>query len=47
VRIIDQFPEIPRVVLHGVGEPILVRSLPRMIRYLNNRGMPASLSAPA
>ena len=37
-RIVDQFPRIARVVLHGVGEPMLVRSLPRMIRYLKDRG---------
>jgi MoaA/NifB/PqqE/SkfB family radical SAM enzyme len=37
VRIVDQFPKIARVVLHGVGEPMLVRSLPRMIRYLKDR----------
>src|SRR5271165_5234376 len=32
--IIDQYPKIARVVLHGVGEPMLVKGLPRMIRYL-------------
>jgi len=37
-RIVDQFPRIARVVLHGVGEPMMVRSLPRMIRYLKDRG---------
>ena len=37
-RIVDQFPQISRVVLHGVGEPMMVRSLPRMIRYLKDRG---------
>src|SRR6266545_4150951 len=36
--IIDQFPRIARVVLHGVGEPMMVRALPRMIRYLKDRG---------
>ena len=36
--IVDQFPHIARVVLHGVGEPMLVRALPRMIRYLKDRG---------
>lgn len=36
--IVDQFPKIERVVLHGVGEPMLVRGLPRMIRYLKDRG---------
>jgi MoaA/NifB/PqqE/SkfB family radical SAM enzyme len=36
--IVDQFPRISRVVLHGVGEPMMVRALPRMIRYLKDRG---------
>ena len=36
--IVDQFPTIARVVLHGVGEPMMVRDLPRMIRYLKARG---------
>ncbi len=37
-RIVDQYPNIARVVLHGVGEPMLVKELPRMIRYLKDRG---------
>lgn len=37
-RIVDQFPRIHRVVLHGVGEPMMVPALPRMIRYLKDRG---------
>jgi len=37
-RIVDQVPNIARVVLHGVGEPMLVRDLPRMVRYLKDRG---------
>ncbi|HLJ20477.1 MAG TPA: radical SAM protein [Stellaceae bacterium] len=36
--IVDQFPKIARVVLHGVGEPMMVRALPRMIGYLKDRG---------
>ncbi len=36
--IVDQFPDIARVVLHGVGEPMMVAALPRMIRYLKDRG---------
>src|SRR5215813_5727134 len=36
-RIVDQMPNIARVVLHGVGEPMLVKELPRMIRYLKTR----------
>src|SRR5262245_46372777 len=37
-HIVDQLPNIARVVLHGVGEPMLVKELPRMIRYLKDRG---------
>lgn len=37
-RIVDQFPKISRVVLHGVGEPMMVPELPRMVRYLKQRG---------
>jgi MoaA/NifB/PqqE/SkfB family radical SAM enzyme len=37
-RIVDQVPNIARVVLHGVGEPMLVKDLPRMVRYLKDRG---------
>ena len=37
--IVDQVPNAARVVLHGVGEPMLVKSLPRMIRYLKDRGV--------
>jgi len=36
--IVDQFPRIARVVLHGVGEPMMVPALARMIRYLKDRG---------
>jgi radical SAM protein with 4Fe4S-binding SPASM domain len=37
-RIVDQVPNIARVVLHGVGEPMLVKDLPRMVRHLKERG---------
>jgi MoaA/NifB/PqqE/SkfB family radical SAM enzyme len=37
-RIVDQVPNIARVVLHGVGEPMLVKELPRMVRHLKARG---------
>ena len=30
--------EPARAVLHGVGEPMLVKNLPRMVRYLKDRG---------
>src|SRR5258708_12592231 len=34
--IVDQFPQIARVVLHGVAEPLMVRALPPIIPYLND-----------
>jgi MoaA/NifB/PqqE/SkfB family radical SAM enzyme len=37
--IVDQVPDLARAVLHGVGEPMLVANLPRMIRYLKDRGV--------
>ena len=37
-NIVDQIPNIQRAVLHGVGEPMLVRNLPAMVRYLKDRG---------
>jgi MoaA/NifB/PqqE/SkfB family radical SAM enzyme len=37
VTIADQFPAMRRVALHGIGEPLLNRDLPRMIRYLKER----------
>ena len=37
-RIVDQYPRIARVVLHGIGEPLMVRDLPRMVVYLKQRG---------
>jgi MoaA/NifB/PqqE/SkfB family radical SAM enzyme len=36
--IVDQVPHLERAVLHGVGEPMLVKHLPRMVRYLKDRG---------
>jgi radical SAM protein with 4Fe4S-binding SPASM domain len=36
--IVDQISNLSRAVLHGVGEPMLVKNLPRMVRYLKNRG---------
>lgn len=36
--IVDQFPVLDRVVLHGLGEPLLNKALPQMIRYLKERG---------
>ncbi|HEY0753160.1 MAG TPA: radical SAM protein [Ktedonobacteraceae bacterium] len=38
-EIVDQFPVLERVVLHGLGEPLLNKELPLMIRYLKERGV--------
>ena len=35
--LVDQVPLLRRVVLHGVGEPLLNRDLPAMITYLKGR----------
>ena len=37
VRIAGQFPEMRRVLLHGIGEPLLNKELPRIITYLKGR----------
>ena len=36
-RVVDQFPALDRVLLHGIGEPLLNRDLPRMIEHLKAR----------
>jgi MoaA/NifB/PqqE/SkfB family radical SAM enzyme len=35
---VDQFPVLDRVVLHGLGEPLLNKELPQMVNYLKDRG---------
>jgi len=35
--IAEQFPAMERALLHGIGEPLLNRELPEIIRYLKNR----------
>lgn len=37
-KTIAQFPVLRRVVLHGIGEPLLNRHLPEMVRELKGRG---------
>ena len=37
--IVDQFPVLDRVVLHGIGEPLLNRELIPMIEYLKGKGV--------
>jgi len=39
VAIAEQFPEMERAVLHGIGEPLLNAQLAEMIRYLKGRGV--------
>jgi MoaA/NifB/PqqE/SkfB family radical SAM enzyme len=36
--IVDQVPDLQRAVLHGVGEPMLVKNLAKMVKYLKDRG---------
>ncbi len=36
-QVVDQFPAIDRVLLHGIGEPLLNRDLPRMVAHLKAR----------
>ena len=38
VRVLDQFPGVERVVLHGLGEPLLARELPEMVAEAHRRG---------
>jgi MoaA/NifB/PqqE/SkfB family radical SAM enzyme len=37
-RIVEQFPDMERAVLHGIGEPLINTDLPRMIAHLKARG---------
>lgn len=37
VDLIDRFPKVERAVLHGIGEPLINRHLPDMIRILKDR----------
>ena len=37
--IVDQARGLARAVLHGVGEPMLVADLPKMVGYLKDRGV--------
>jgi MoaA/NifB/PqqE/SkfB family radical SAM enzyme len=36
-QIVDQFPQLNRVVLHGIGEPLLNKELPRFVSHLKER----------
>ena len=37
--LIDQYPNIARVVLHGIGEPMLVKDIAQRVKYLKDRGV--------
>ncbi len=37
LRIIEQFPDMQRAVLHGIGEPLINQDLERMVAYLKAR----------
>jgi MoaA/NifB/PqqE/SkfB family radical SAM enzyme len=38
-HLVAQLPDLRRAVLHGIGEPLLNRELPDMIRHLKARGI--------
>jgi MoaA/NifB/PqqE/SkfB family radical SAM enzyme len=37
--LIDQYPNIARVVLHGIGEPMLVKDIAERVKYLKDRNI--------
>ena len=37
--LIDQYPTIARVVLHGIGEPMLVKDIAQRVKYLKDRNI--------
>ncbi len=37
--LIEQYPNIARVVLHGIGEPMLVKDIAQRVKYLKDRGI--------
>jgi radical SAM protein with 4Fe4S-binding SPASM domain len=39
LKIVEQFPDMERAVLHGIGEPLLNKDLPRMIKHLKERNV--------
>jgi len=39
VQIAEQFPNMHRASLHGIGEPLLNKELPQIITYLKGRGV--------
>lgn len=43
--ITDQVPELERAVLHGIGEPLLNKELPAVIRHLKNRNVTVNFNS--
>ena len=39
IMIAEQFPQMQRALLHGIGEPLLNRELPEIIKYLKGRNV--------
>lgn len=39
IDIAEQFPQMRRALLHGIGEPLLNRELPEIIKYLKRRNV--------
>jgi MoaA/NifB/PqqE/SkfB family radical SAM enzyme len=39
ITIAEQFPQMQRALLHGIGEPLLNRELPDIIKYLKGRNV--------
>jgi radical SAM protein with 4Fe4S-binding SPASM domain len=39
VMISDQLPELEKIILHGIGEPLLNQALPEIIRHLKARNV--------
>lgn len=39
LKIIAQFPDMERAVLHGIGEPLLNKELPRIVAHLKSLGV--------
>ena len=37
--LIDQYPKVARVVLHGIGEPMLVKDIAQRVKYLKDRNI--------
>jgi MoaA/NifB/PqqE/SkfB family radical SAM enzyme len=37
--LVAELPDLKRAVMHGIGEPLLNRDLPKMIRHLKDRGV--------